>query len=49
MKGTKKMCEVVVSSTNKIMLGEHYFPPSRSCSTIYFWHIEQKMSTNLEI
>lgn len=45
------MCEVVMFNTNKIILGERYSPPSSrtNCSTIYFWHIEQKMSTNLEI
>lgn len=54
MKGIKKedlMCEVVMFSTNKVMLAERYSPPlsRKNCSTLYFWHIEQKMSTNIKI
>lgn len=43
-------CEVVVFHEQN-HIREHYSPPPsrKNCSIIYFWHIEQKMSTNLEI
>lgn len=45
------MCEVVIFSINKTILGECHAPPTtrQNYSTAYFWHIKQKMSTNPEL
>lgn len=44
------MCEVVIFIMNKTILGECHSPTTRqNCFTIYFWYINQKMSTNPEL
>lgn len=44
------MCEVVIFSMNKTILGECHSPTTRqNCFTIYFWNIKQKRSTNPEL